>query len=71
MADLKLSAIYLAAVSMLLSRASKSDSKVFYFSDKFQRCAIVREGGNRRVTPAKEDNYLVLSVLGLSPLKRV
>ena len=30
------------------SITSKSDSKAFEFSDKFQRCAIVREGGNRR-----------------------
>ena len=38
------------------SITSKSDSKVFEFSDKFQRCAVVREGGNCRVTPAEEDH---------------
>ena len=30
------------------SITSKSDSKVFEFSDKFQRRAVVRNGGNRR-----------------------
>ena len=53
------------------SITSKSDFKVFEFSDKFQRCAIVREGGNRRSILAEEDQAFVLSVLSLSPLKRV
>jgi len=38
------------------SITSKSDPKVFELSDKFQRCAVVREGGNHRVTPAEEDH---------------
>ena len=38
------------------SITSKSDAKVFEFSDKIQKCAVVREGGNRRVTPAEEDH---------------
>jgi hypothetical protein len=46
MADLKLSAIFLVAVCEHASITSKSDSKVFEFSDKLQRCAVVREGGN-------------------------
>ena len=53
------------------SITNKSDSKVFELSEKFQRSAIVCEGGNRRVTAAEEDHDFVLSVLSLSPLKRV
>ena len=30
--------------------------KIFEFSDKFQRCAVVHEGGNRKVTFAEEDH---------------
>ena len=54
MADLKLSAIFSAAEHASIT--SKSDYKVFEFSDKIQKCAVVREGGNRRVTPAEEDH---------------
>jgi hypothetical protein len=32
------------------SITSKSGFKVFEFSDKFQRCVVVREGGNRRAS---------------------
>ena len=35
------------------SITSKSDPKEFELSEKFQRCAVVREGGNRRSIPAK------------------
>ena len=55
MADLKLSAIFSATVCMLTSIPNKSDSKVFELSEKFQRCAVVREGGNRRFIPAEEN----------------
>ena len=30
------------------SITSKSDTKVFELSGKFQRCAVIHEGGNRR-----------------------
>jgi len=36
----------------------KSNSKVFELSDKFQRCAVVREAGSRRSIPAEEDHDL-------------
>jgi len=38
------------------SITNKSDSKVFELSEKFQRNAIVCEGGNCRVTAAEEDH---------------
>jgi hypothetical protein len=49
------------------SITGKSDCKVFEWSDKFQRCAIVREGGNRRSIPLlKKTMTLVLSVSSLN-----
>jgi len=68
MADLKLSAIFLAAVS-IASITSKSYSKVFEFSDKFQRCAVVRERGNLRVTPAEEDHDFCFVSFELEPFE--
>jgi len=53
------------------SITSKSDSKIFEFSDKFQRCAVVRESGNHRVTPAEEDHYFCFVSVQLEPFKRV
>ena len=46
---------------------SKSDSKVFEFSGKF--CAVVREGGNRRVTAAEEDREFCFASVELEPLE--
>jgi len=37
------------------SITSKSDSKVYELSDRFQRCAVVREGENHRSNPTEED----------------
>jgi len=51
------------------SITSKSDSKVFDFCDKFQRCAVVREGGNRRVAPAEEDHDFCFVSVELKPFK--
>ena len=51
------------------SITSKSDSKVFEFSDKFQRCAVVRESGNRRVTPAEKDHDFCFVSVQLEPFK--
>jgi len=51
------------------SITSKSDSKVFKFSDKFQRCAIVRQGGNRRVIPAEEDHDFCFVSVELEPFE--
>ena len=51
------------------SITSKSDFKVFEFSDKFQRCAVVREGGNRKVTPAEEDHDFCFVSVELEPFK--
>jgi len=52
------------------SITSKSDSKVFEFSDKFQRCAVVREGGNCRVTPAEEDHDFCFVSVELEPFEK-
>ena len=46
---------------------SKSDFKVFEFSYKFQRYAVVREVGNRRVTPAEEDHDFCFVTVKLEP----
>ena len=51
------------------SITSKSDSKVFDFCDKFQRCAVVREGGNRRVAPAEEERDFCFFSVELEPFK--
>jgi len=51
------------------SITSKSDFKVFEFSDKFQRCAIVREGGNRRSILAEEDHDFGFVSVELEPLE--
>ena len=51
------------------SITSKSDSKVFEFSDKFQRCAVVRELRNRRVTPAEEDRDFCFVSVELEPFE--
>ena len=51
------------------SITSKSDSKLFEFSDKFQRCAVVREGGNRRVTFAEEDHDFCFVSVELEPFE--
>jgi len=48
---------------------SKSDSKVFEFSDEFQRCAVVRENGNCRVTPAEEDHDFCFVSAQLEPFE--
>ena len=47
----------------------KSDSKVFEMSDKFQRSAIVRDGGNRRVTLAEEDHVFCFVSVELEPFE--
>jgi len=52
------------------SITSKSESKVFEFSDNFQRCAVVREGGNRRVTPAEEDHEYCCVSVQLEPFEK-
>ena len=49
------------------SITSKSDFKVFEFVDKFQWCAVVREGGNRRVTAAEEDYDFCFVSVELEP----
>ena len=48
---------------------SKSDYKVFEFSDKFQRCAVVRELRNRRVTPAEEGHDFCFVSVELEPFE--
>ena len=65
MADLKL----LLSSCEHASITSKSDSKVFEFSYKFQRCAVVREGGNRRVTAAEEDREFCFASVELEPFE--
>ena len=67
MADLKLHAIFLGCEHASIT--SKSDSKVFEFSDKFQRCAVVRERGNLRVTPAEEDHDFCFVSFELEPFE--
>ena len=51
------------------SITSKSDFKVFEFCDKFQRCAVVREGGNRTVAPAEEGHDFCFVSVVLEPFK--
>jgi len=51
------------------SITSKSDSKVFELSDKFKRCAVVREGGKRRVTPAEEGHDFCFVSVELEPFE--
>ena len=51
------------------SITSKSDSKAFEFSDEFQRRAIVREGGNCRVTFAEEDHDFCFVSAELEPFE--
>jgi len=51
------------------SITSKGDSKVFELSDKFQRCAVVREGGNRRSVPAEEDHDFCFVSVQLEPFE--
>ena len=58
---------HLLSSCVLTSITSKSDFKVFEFSDKFQRCAVVREGGNRRVAPAEEDHDFCFVSVELEP----
>ena len=48
---------------------SKGDSKVFELSDKFQRCAIVREGGSHRSILAEEDREFCFVSGELEPLE--
>ena len=67
MADLKLSSQL--SSQQHASITSKSDSKVFDFSDKLQRCAVVREGGIRRVTPAEEDHDFCFVSVELEPFE--
>ena len=70
MADLKLLACHLLSRYEHASITSKSDSNVFELIDKFQRCAVaVREGGNRRVTPAEEDHVFCFVSVELEPLE--
>jgi hypothetical protein len=38
-------------------------------SDKFQRCAVVREGGNRRSVPAEEDHDFCFVSVQLEPFE--
>jgi hypothetical protein len=52
------------------SITSKSDSKVFEFSDKFQRRVVVREVGIAEFSLKKTMTF-ILSVFSLNPLKRV
>jgi len=51
------------------SITSKSDSKVFEFSEKFQRCAVVRERGNCRDTSAEEDHDFCFVSVELEPFE--
>jgi len=67
MADLKLSAIFSAAEHASIT--SKSDYKVFEFSDKLQRCAVVCEGGNCRSSPADEDHEFCFVSVQLEPFE--
>ena len=50
-----------------VSITSKSDSKVFKFSDKFQGCAVVREGENCRSIPAEKDHDFCFVSVQLEP----
>jgi len=51
------------------SITNKSDSTVFEFSDNFQRCVVVREGGNRRGTFAEEDHDFCFVSVELEPFE--
>ena len=66
MADLKLSAIFLAAVSMLPSRVRVIPR---YLNSVTSSCAVVREGGNCRVTPAEEDHDFCFVSVELEPFE--
>ena len=67
MADLKLSAIFSAAVSMLPPRVRVISR--YWNSVTSSRCAVVREGGNRRVTPAEEDHDFCFVSVQLEPFE--
>ena len=54
---------------MHASITSKSDSKVFELSDKFQWCAIICECGNRRSIPAEEDHDFCFVSVQLKPFR--
>ena len=59
---------------MRASITSKSDSKVFELSDKFQRCAIVAsyvKVGIAEVFQLNKTMAFALSVLSLSPLRLI
>ena len=51
------------------SITSKSDFMAFEMSDKFQRCAVVREGGNRRSVFAEEDHDFCFVSVELEPFE--
>ena len=60
---------HLLSICEHASITSKTEFKVFEFSDKFQRCAVVREGGNRRVTAAEEDHDFCFVSVPLEPFE--
>jgi hypothetical protein len=69
MADLKLSAIFLAAVSMLPIRVSVIPRYLNSVTNSRGVCAVVRERGNCRVTPAEEDHDFCFVSVELEPFE--